>query len=496
MARRRRSLIGGARKASQRVSRDATVEESEVVFDQRSEQGIAPDDDAFGMDSEPPADELITGSDEDSVDASQDLSADDSVDEDDEPIEGALYSEETPVAVFREVERAGMTIVPDADDLDDYMADLDDSYDVIGVAGDGPPPTPEPVSRATPPRQNAADWAADIGVEDADYVETGRFAEDTTDHGWNASVYGAPSTTSSEYDEADDFPRMDTTDLGSGFMDLSDGERPPTEEVRDSMMEDLSHVYDAPMSVPEPPPVPGIVDRYTPPPVSRRAPGGNARPGFSPSLPPSSSHTPPPRREPTPTRPVTPAPVEESRTPVPDLRRREPIASATPPTSISSMGLAFGGGVLAILLLVSLGWLLMNMFGGTDDVPVQPIGPGAVEEPLNGPGLQQGGGLFDRDADADTDAAAPSASPRPAAAAAPAAAAGAAAATVGTLVVESNRDVLVSIDGRPYEFTPLELELAPGPYSISAALPSREDSAQTQRVEIEAGERDELFFRF
>ena len=160
------------------------------------------------------------------------------------------------------------------------------------------------------------------------------------------------------------------------------------------------------------------------------------------------------------------------------------------------MGLAFGGGVLAILLLVSLGWLLMNMFGGTDDVPVQPIGPGAVEEPLNGPGLQQGGGLFDRDADADTDAAAPSASPRPAAAAAPAAAAGAAAATVGTLVVESNRDVLVSIDGRPYEFTPLELELAPGPYSISAALPSREDSAQTQRVEIEAGERDELFFRF
>ncbi|MBT3221323.1 MAG: hypothetical protein HN348_19750, partial [Proteobacteria bacterium] len=42
---------------------------------------------------------------------------------------------------------------------------------------------------------------------------------------------------------------------------------PPTEEFPTPVMEDLAAPHSAPMNVPEPPPIPGILDRYTPAPV-------------------------------------------------------------------------------------------------------------------------------------------------------------------------------------------------------------------------------------
>jgi hypothetical protein len=56
--------------------------------------------------------------------------------------------------------------------------------------------------------------------------------------------------------------------------------------------------------------------------------------------------------------------------------------------------------------------------------------------------------------------------------------------------------VIVSINGSPVDFTPLELAVPAGAYTISAALPSRADSEQVQEVSLEAGEQKQLYFTF
>ncbi len=498
MARRRRSLIGGARKATQRVSTDSPV----------PERTVSPEP-AASLEDEFPT--HISGSAPEGV---------------------AVGSSEAPPAV----QRAGMTMVPDADELDDLISDdqaydpyASDTFDVLGTSADTPTPLdstavsspddlydePEPEPAApenepafeeAPTQQDASEWAADIGVEEPQYVETGKFAEDTTDHGWQESVYGGPATISGEMEE-DDFGPDDGSDpLGSGFIDLSDGARPPTEEMPNAVMEDLSQVYSAPMSVPEPPPVPGIVDRYTPPPMNRRGPapptGVDARrPAFTPS--------PAPRQSPS--RPPSP-------TPVPDLRRRAPESNEGGGTPLVTLILAFLLGGAVFVLLLALVWTMMNMTNsGSVEPVVQPV-PAAAQPAVQGLDVvphgpdEEAGVVEVREGIGAEDPAAaeldvvpvpvpevvpvPTASPRPRPTPAVPTARPRPAATSGTLSIESNRRVIVSIDGNPSDFTPLELTVPPGTYLISAELPSRSGSQQTQTVEVEAGERKPLYFRF
>ncbi len=491
MARRRRSLIGGARKATQRVSTDAPVPErsagpepSESLQDEFPTQiaDAAPEGVNTGSSDKPP-----------------------------------------------EVQRAGMTMVPDAEQLEDLMSEdeaydpyASDTFDVLGTPDDTPLPSDSPVVSSpdnlydepepepagpedqpsfeeAPTQQDAGDWASDIGIEDAQYVETGKFAEDTTDHGWQESVYGGPATMSAEMDEDDFGPNDGSDPLGSGFIDLSDGARPPTEEMPNAVMEDLSQVYSAPMSVPEPPPVPGIVDRYTPPPMSRRGPapptGVDARrPAFTPN--------PAPRQAPS--RPVAP-------TPAPDLRRRAPESTDSTGTPLVTLILAFLLGGAVFVLLLALVWTMMNMTNaGSTEPVVQPV-PATAQPAVQGldvvpEGPDEGTGVVEvRDGIGAEDPAVevdvvpvpvPTASPRPRPAPAAPTAVPRPVATSGTLSIESNRRVIVSIDGNPSDFTPLELTVPPGTYSISAELPSRAGSQQTQTVEVEAGERKPLYFRF
>jgi hypothetical protein len=422
-------------------------------------------------------------------------------------------------------------MVPGADELDDMLSDdepydpyANDTFDVLGTSDDEPPPIdsspivspdnlydePEPAPAApedepafeeAPTQQDVSEWASDIGVEDAQYVETGKFAEDTTDHGWQESVYGGPATMTSEMSEDDFGPNDGSDPLGSGFIDLSDGARPPTEEMPNAVMEDLSQVYSAPMSVPEPPPGPGIVDRYTPPPMSRRGPapptGVDARrPAFTPN--------PAPRQAPT--RPIAP-------TPAPDLRRRAPESNDGGGTPLMTLILAFLLGGAVFVLLLALVWTMMNMSNaGSVEPVVQPVPataqpavqglnvvPQAPDEGTGVVPLRDGIGGEDPAVEVDVipvPAAVPTASPRPRPAPAAPTIQPRPAATSGTLSIESNRRVIVSIDGNPSDFTPLELTVPPGTYSISAELPSRAGSQQTQTVEVEAGERKPLYFRF
>ena len=493
MARRRRSLIGGARtKGTRRVSTDAPAEA-------RSEQPQAPE----------PVDVQASSA---------------SVDESTEP------PEHEPKA-----ETAGRTIVPDMDDIDDLMDEAEaasnsygngETFDVIGVSDDTPAPiehAPDDLIQEPPPapsapeemvsfeeaptQQDASEWASDVEVGDAQYVETGKFAEDSTDHGWQDSLYGGPATISPEMNDIDDFPESAASDpLGSGFIDMSDGARPPTEEAPGAVMEDLSQVYSAPMSVPEPPPVPGIVDRYTPPPMTRRGPNpptgvDSRRPAFTPS--------PAPRT--TPARPVT-------ATPAPDLRRRPTTQKPQGSGPTVPLFAAFVLGALVLLLMIALFWTLVNMqqmASSTDDVPVQavpassePAQPAPAGLPMDDPQVapsevpvREGIGAqpVPEPVVAEPEpepAPAPVAAPAPRPAPAPEAAPDRPVATNGTLSVESNRRVIVSINGTPYEFTPLEVAVPAGQYTISAALPSRADSEQTQQVDLEAGDRKSLYFRF
>ena len=68
--------------------------------------------------------------------------------------------------------------------------------------------------------------------------------------------------------------------------------------------------------------------------------------------------------------------------------------------------------------------------------------------------------------------------------------------TNGTLSVLSNMRVLVKVNGSPVDFTPLKLTVPAGTYTISAALPSRADTEQTQEVTLGSGEETSLHFTF
>ena len=69
-------------------------------------------------------------------------------------------------------------------------------------------------------------------------------------------------------------------------------------------------------------------------------------------------------------------------------------------------------------------------------------------------------------------------------------------AQTGRLKLRSNQQVLVKVNGRPADFTPFELDLAPDTYRITAALAGKPDSEQTQSVTVVAGDTLPVSFSF
>jgi hypothetical protein len=69
-------------------------------------------------------------------------------------------------------------------------------------------------------------------------------------------------------------------------------------------------------------------------------------------------------------------------------------------------------------------------------------------------------------------------------------------ASVGILRIRSNRRVLVKVNGQAKEYSPLDLELAPGSYQVSAALPGRPETEQSLTVELAGGATEPVSFSF
>jgi hypothetical protein len=444
------------------------------------------------------------------------------------------------------VERSGATIVPaDASELaaaldDDDATPLSESelpaYAEVPTVMTAVSSTPPPAAASAPPKAAASPptversgqtigegWAVEVDVNDGGYVETGRFAEDSTDHGWQDAVYGSPATQNSEIE---DFNAASGGDpLGTGFLDLADGAEPPTEEAPGGVFEDLSHVYGAPMSVPEPPAIPGIVDRYTPPPLTRRSPvpANEKRPAFTPTAPPRIPPGPGPASSP----PSAPPP---STPPPPELRRRQrrPAEEAAPPPAEDPRTMVLFG-FLGAAVLIAILFVVFVLYGmlfrapeteapvvqdpDVGRVEVTPVvdpalapdpsapTPVPVRSTLQGtpppePVVEAPAPAPTRPSPAPATRPAPTTRPGPAPAARPAPAAPAPAATNGTLSIQSNRRVIVSINGRAVDFTPLEISVPAGAYTISAALPSRADSSQTREVRLDAGDRETITFTF
>jgi hypothetical protein len=66
----------------------------------------------------------------------------------------------------------------------------------------------------------------------------------------------------------------------------------------------------------------------------------------------------------------------------------------------------------------------------------------------------------------------------------------------GTLKIRSNRRVLVKVNGQPRDYSPLDLPIAPGTYTVSAALPGKPDSEQTVTVTLQSGAIEPVNFTF
>jgi hypothetical protein len=344
-------------------------------------------------------------------------------------------------------------------------------------------PEPPPESLPEPPPEPESD--ADVAAESPPVEDAG--------------LAGPPPQ--EEYDPVSDF-----FDDGSGFT--YGDEAPPSEDVPSAMMEDVAQMYSTPMGVPEPPPLPGLVDRYTPAPVSRQTPVGapmDERPLY----------------EPTPIPAVTREEIGPPSTEEPDDEEESDYDITAPPPRFPLqvlIGGVFGAGLMLVFAVVVYA-VVGAVRGGPASEP-SITSPARPEAPA---GLEVRSSLMEEGLGDDTDtdtalelepkegasegspeagtppekAPAPAARPAPRPRPAPAPARPPPVITrTGTLKVRANRKVLITLNGRPVDYAPLDLPVTPGTYILGAALPGRPDTEQSKTVDISAGAIERVEFTF
>lgn len=292
---------------------------------------------------------------------------------------------------------------------------------------------------------------------------------------WHPTAYRAAGV------QAVDAPVAEDMFDEGGYEDFEDL-APPTDEGPAQVMEDVGQPYTTPFTVPEPPPIPGIVDRFTPPPAQRTEIGSRRKkPDFLGEEAPKAKDFRP-----------TPAPGRGDRPraapPVP--RQRPTMPEEPPPSSGRGTVLAVVGGLLGLIGLGSLAASVVVFYLAT-------ARPGADEED-EGPAPIPTGDLTVRDPDAtktdlppvqpmpndapqpeDFEADAPKPpTPGPAPAPAPAAA------SKGTLKIRSNRRVLVYLDDKVVGYTPQTITVDPGKYSILAMMPGQPNTKQAREAKV------------
>jgi hypothetical protein len=389
-------------------------------------------------------------------------------------------------------------------------------------------------------------------------------SSDTTDEGWGRSVWekqeaapvddDRPSYLADEPEPAaEEAPSYVSPDPGHVAQDAPiqsdtyggydfDAGPPPTEEVPAGVMEDVGVSYNAPMNVPEPPPIPGILDRFTPPPVERQGAGGAVPPqapaddaffgdptgGYSqPTVPdgsqafggrPSYLDTPGPqaRQDDVPARKVR-ARVDD------DDDDDEPRGIPMGPILLLSAALFFGVVLVGGVGMVAVGLTASSGGGEADDAdPVETVDdvepgvelrndmrkkPGLIgvdgEEPVEEPDEEP---VDDEEPEPapvpDPEPASPKPSPspapsrpRPAPAPSPAPAAPAAS-SKGMLKVRSNRRVLIYVDDRAVGYAPQDVETSAGSHTVSAMIPGRPASKRSETVSVSEGGSASVDFTF
>lgn len=311
----------------------------------------------------------------------------------------------------------------------------------------------------------------------------------------------------------DDAPRGAPmyADDGSGEAFFGDEEEdPPTEDSVGPLPQDFSSLYRAPMDVPEPPPIPGILDRYTPAPVRNQ--GARSGSGYVP-VPPKNVAA-----------PIITPPVGLWDDPPSAGGSRGSAKDTPPPPSYKAApavedettfyqdtwflaAVAFAA-LVALAVLIGLFWVSSQNQGDVDE----PTVPSSVETPVappsDRPGAElvptpggEGDGVDVTVEGTDTpvvtpsnpgsdrpsperglrpDATTPTAPPVTPAVTTPTTPA----ARTGRLKIRASKQVLVYVNGQPVGLTPLDLDRPAGQYTIAARVNGQQ---RTERVELSSG---------
>lgn len=467
-----------------------------------------------GLPMEAPIERVATGAEPSEGASSQDLYDDDedALVEDDSPILGADIEVPEPdegddaLAPPDEVAAHLHTAPPTPSQPADLSGGVSDDELVVFDEAPGAEALPEPevsvdldlsvdLPSATPPPVSRAEHAVPSVDEDEDALEAPPLGElppgfDPGDQLRSGTPHVPP-------------PRQAATVPGfevenDGF--LEDAADPPSEDEPSSVPEDIANMYRAPMNVPEPPPIPGILDRYTPAPARRdeAEASDGARREFRPVK--AGGAEAPAVRPPRGLWDETPMPSVRDRTPTPPPAVRP---AAPPPDRpmwqdpwlITAVGVAFVAALLVVGLLIV---YLQPPFGeepvapdrGTPATisPTMPSGAAPTSGEPVAPEVDAGAmptadptAAPEEPPPSETVETAPKPQPRvrnttprqpePQA-------------RTGKLRISATRSVLVYVNGVPEGYTPLSLDKPAGKYVITAQVNGREVE---KRVDLASG---------
>ena len=506
MARRRRSLLGG----SKRPPSLAPAPKREAA-PPPADDGPPPDSDVPTLDDAP----TVSPDEQALEDAETELIQTDArpkVPPADDEVSFELEEDEDPLI-------GGDLSIPPADDLED---DTVEAPEEVQASLDTAPPTDEPpaeLEAMTDDNLVMFDERPDDApaVDDVDVEEDTMHDEPDGDAGadTSAAAEGAAASdadvTPAATDQPDDavppppgFDAADAPQLRGGTPEPApprprpapgfeeETSDPPTEDQPSHLPEDLASLYQAPMNVPEPPPIPGILDRFTPAPArhteGRPSSAGPSeeRAGFVPTQP-ASSQPPPAISSPSGMWDETPI-AKDTPPPVPVVRQ-SPQAQEEPPIwkdpwFITVVGIA----ALAAVIVVVAGLLWASSNPGAQDSVVQPrtvtpTMPSNIRTPDEAPPADDAGEGSDPDV-VQPIAVEPEVKPRPRVRQPKPDTTSEPVARTGRLKIRSARQVLVSVNGQPVGMTPLDLDKPAGKYVVTASVDGRKVE---ERVDLKVG---------
>lgn len=393
-------------------------------------------------------------------------------------------------------------VIPHSGDPDSFSEQETQMEDDGGPVGYAEPELVEPAAPEAP----AQEWAPPTTADTMDLTE----APTRDEPAWRTEERPMEGALADEFDLYGDFKGL---------------ENPPTEEVQ--LYQDVSQPHHAPMHVPEPPSIPGISDRFTPPPVERSDIGkrqAENRPSYL----------------------ATPTPAPQERDMFPKAGERDkhaalvmtgsqgkrtsgaPDEDEEPPGMMRYVVVA---GVAGLVLLAVLAAGAKMLFLGDRAEDVASDGPDDIRGvKIEKSGVKKEGPEILGDIDGVDDpsvrepkpegevaeevppAPVPPAGPPPVPTAAPAPAPAPAPvatpkpkpkkaeepkAAVSKLQIRANRKVLVYVDGKAIGYTPVDYPTTPGAHEIVAMIAGQPATRQTQQASIgNQGDVTSVEFKF